>query len=571
MNGERQAPSSSATSQTVREKSRLAWTEGDALTQLGLPGAVPLVVVGGLLSGLLVLWLTRRYDFFYDEWSYVLYVRNFSIGDYFVPHNEHWATIPALTYRVLLLLFGARSYVPYMAVLAAWNLLTALFLFLVIRRRSGEVLGLGAAAMFLVLGRGWENLIWADQIGFVGSSALGLLAILLLTGTRVQWWRGWAGSAALMAALMTQGPALFFLVWLIVELALEKAGRRRLLYLVLPIAGYLVWFAIIGHTTITGHQSPFALSTWASLLPYVATGIGASAAALVGLGVAWAPVGAIALAGILGLAWGRRRPHWGIIAASVGLVAQFVIIGLVRSNYGNADAGGSRYVDIAAIFVLVILADCVSGIRWRSPAAAGVLAVVLIGLVMSGLYLHQAASARYYGSILPGQVSQQVAWAYRDSAGLNQDLAVDPAWLPAFSVGSYLAARKVQGSPLPNLTPNQLTRYPAPLLDRSLAALFPPHLAVTTPPAGEVCTPESNTGQQVAAGATVTFRSDQAGPVAVQVWHYGPSPSYVVAQATLTSTGQVLEVRPGVPRPGFDWSIRAVGAPYSMVSVCSPP
>ena len=60
-----------------------------------------------------------------------------------------------------------------MAVLAAWNLLTALFLFLLIRRRSGQVLGLAAAALFLVLGRGWENLIWADQIGFVGSSGAG--------------------------------------------------------------------------------------------------------------------------------------------------------------------------------------------------------------------------------------------------------------------------------------------------------------------------------------------------------------------------------------------------------------
>ena len=571
MNGEPGARPSTTSPPAVREKTRLPWSEADTIGQIRLPGALPLVVAGGVLSGLLMLWLTRRYDFYFDEWSYVLYVRNFSVGDYFVPHNEHWATIPALTYRLLLLLFSARSYLPYMAVLAAWNLLTALFLFLLIRRRSGEVLGLAAAALFLVLGRGWENLIWADQIGFVGSSALGLLAILLLTGPSVSRWRGWAGSAALIGALMTQGPALFFLAWLIVELALDRTERRRLLYLVLPIAGYLVWFVIIGHTTITGHQSPFALSTWVALLPYVATGIGASAAGVVGLGLSWAPVGAIVFGGIVGLAWARGRPDWGLIAAAAGLVAEFVIIGLVRSSYGDADAGSPRYVDIAAIFILVLLADAVSHLRWRSPAAAGALAVVLIGLLLSGVALHQAAGDHYLGEVLPGEVSEQVAWAYRDSPGLDQSLPVDPAWLPAFSVQSYVAAREVQGSALPNLTPDQLGRYPAALVDRSLGYLFPPHLSVATAAPGEVCTPESVSGLTAAAGSTVTFRSDQAGPVVVQVWHYGPIPASTVAQATLTSPGQALTVRAGTPEPGFTWSLRVVGAPYSVVSVCSSP
>lgn len=557
-------------SSSLREGRRLAWGEGSQIGQLRLPGALPLVVAGGVLSGLLMLWLTRRYDFYYDEWSYVLYVRNFSLGQYFVPHNEHWATIPAATYRVLLLIFGARTYQPYMAVLAAWNLLAALFLFMIIRRRSGEVLGLVGAAVFLTLGRGWENLIWADQIGFVGASALGLLAILLLTGPEVPIWRGWAGSGALMAALMTQGPALFFLTWLIVELALDKSARRRLLYLVPPIATYLVWFAVIGHTTITGHQSPLALSTLAALGPYVATGIGASAAALVGLGASWAPAGAIAFAGVVGLAWGRRRPDWGIIAAGAGLVAEFVIIGLVRSSYGSADATAPRYVDIAAIFILVVLTDAVSRIPSRSPATATVLAVILIGMLLSGLYLHQAARSRYFDNILPGEVSEQVAWAYRDSPGLNRNLPVDPTWLPAFPIGAYVTARQAQGSPLPSLAPDQLGRYPAPLVDRALTDLFPPKTGVTAATAGETCTPEPAAGFQVESGTTLTFRSNQAGPVAVQMWHYGAVPTYSAAQATLTAADQIFTVQTGRPSPGFEWWIRVVGAPYSQIAVCSP-
>lgn len=570
MSGDTQSGTTSTKGPSVREKSRLVWAEGDLIGQLRVPGALPLVVLGGVGSGLLMLWLTRRYDFYYDEWSYVLYVRHFSIGQYFAPHNEHWATIPAVTYRVLLLIFGARTYQPYMAVLAAWNVLTALFLFLIIKRRSGEVLGVVAAAMILVLGRGWENLLWAGQIGFTGSSALGLLAILLLTGSRVTPWRSWAGSAALMAALMTQGPALFFLCWLVAELALDASARRRLLYLVLPISGYLVWFAIVGHTTITSHQSPLARSTWAALVPFVATGIGASFAALVGLGLSWAPVGAIASGCVAGLGWARHRPDWGLIGASVGLVAEFVIIGLVRSGYGDGDAASPRYVDIAAIFMLVVLADVVSRIRWRSLNAAAVLTVVLVGMLANGVYLHRAAAERYSQNILPGEVSAQVAWTFRDSPGLNPNLSVDPTWLPA-SVNSYVAARDVQGSTLPNLAPDQLTRYPAPLLDRSMANLFPPDVVVTQAMGGEVCTPEPSNGLRVAAGTTVTFRLDEVGPVTVQVWRYGQVPSTVAAQAALTSTNQALSVHTGVPEGGFDWSVRVAGPRYSAVSVCAPP
>lgn len=555
----------------IPSRPRLIWADGDTIGNLRLPSALVLVLVGGVLSGLLMLWLTRRYDFFADEWTYILYARNWTLGQYFVPHNEHWATIPAVTYRVLLLTFGARTYQPYMAVLAIWNLLTAVFLFLIIKRRSGPVPGLAAAAMYLVLGRGWENLIWADQIGFVGSAALGLLAILLLTAPNLPRWRGWAGSAALMAALMTQGPALFFLSWLIVELVLDRNLRPRLLYLLLPVVAYLVWFAIIGHTTVTSTQSPLAVSTWEALLPYVATGIGGSAAGLVGLGVTAAPVAGIVFVGLVGLAWGRRRPAWGIIGAAFGLLAEFVIIGLVRSRYGNADAAAPRYVGIASIFLLVILADAVSRVRWRSPVAATALAVVLIGMVGSGIYLHQAERARYLKNILPSQVSQQVAWAYRDSPGLNARRPVDPLWLPGYNVRSYIAARKVQGSPLPNLAPGQLTRYPAPLLDRSMANLFPPDVTVRTASSAEVCTRESLAGFQLPAGASATFRSSNAGAIAVQVWHYGPIPDYAIATRTLRSGDQVLTVRTGVPRPGFVWFVRVVGTPYSVVSICSSP
>src|SRR5260370_28405051 len=50
----------------------------------------------------------------------------------------------------------------------------------VVSRRAGELIGIGAAVLLLVMGAGWENLLWAFQIGFVGSVACGLGSLLLL-------------------------------------------------------------------------------------------------------------------------------------------------------------------------------------------------------------------------------------------------------------------------------------------------------------------------------------------------------------------------------------------------------
>src|SRR3989442_3623880 len=73
-----------------------------------------------------------------------------------------------------------RNYVPYMAVLLALHATTVVLLFELVRRRAGDLIAVGAAALLLVMGAAWENLLWAFQIGFVGSVACGLGSLLLL-------------------------------------------------------------------------------------------------------------------------------------------------------------------------------------------------------------------------------------------------------------------------------------------------------------------------------------------------------------------------------------------------------
>lgn len=547
---------------------RLFRLEGKFVRDVHVPLALPIVVAVGIVAAALILRLTRRFDFFYDEWTYVLGVRNWSVGQYFVPHNEHWTTTLDLTYRGLIAVFGTRSYLPYMGVLMAWTIVLAICLFLVIRRRAGDLPALGASCVMLVLGRGWENLIWASQIGFVSASALGLLAVLLITADEVAPWRGWLGSLVLLVSLMSSGPGLFFVCWLIVELAFDRGRRRRLMFLVGPVLAYLVWFAVIGHTSVAEFQSPLSPRSLDQLGPYVGTGIGASASAVVGLSARWATMGALVLGLVIGSAWIRRRPGWMILGAAAGLVSQFVLVGAVRSNYGPADAGTARYVYVGAIFVLVMLADVAGGFKWRSPLAAVALAVVLVGAILNGLYIPVAVHFQYGAAIQPGQVSQQVAWTFRDSPGLDRATFVDTVWMPQAPVPAYLEARQVQGSPLPDLTPGELSRYPSSLVNRSLDNLLPPAIQVTQSAMSGTCRPAGAPGVSVPGGAVTYVHSDEAGPIQVFVWHYGPMPATPTQTVTLNSPAQSIAITPARAATGFAWHIAVTGPPASSLSLC---
>jgi hypothetical protein len=81
------------------------------------------------------------------------------------PHNEHWST-PVLAYRAAFQVFGLDSYRPFQ-------------LMIVLCRGSGHPAGDHAppgpvdrhdpAVVLLFFGPGSQNIVWAFQIGFVGS------------------------------------------------------------------------------------------------------------------------------------------------------------------------------------------------------------------------------------------------------------------------------------------------------------------------------------------------------------------------------------------------------------------
>jgi hypothetical protein len=149
-----------------------------------VPHARLIVVIGALIASAAILWLARNLTFYYDEWTFILSAPDWTAATLLKPHNEHPVMITRAIYAVLLSTMGLRSYMPYMAALLAVQAAAVVLLFEVVRRRAGDLVGLGSAALMMVLGTGWENLLWAFQIQFVGSVACGLGMLLALHGER---------------------------------------------------------------------------------------------------------------------------------------------------------------------------------------------------------------------------------------------------------------------------------------------------------------------------------------------------------------------------------------------------
>ena len=96
------------------------------------------------------------------------------------PFNEHWLAVAIVVYRAMFALVGMGSYVPYLALLAILHATVALLVYALVRRRTLPWVAVGITLIVLLFGSGFENLFWGAQIGFVGATAMGLGALLLL-------------------------------------------------------------------------------------------------------------------------------------------------------------------------------------------------------------------------------------------------------------------------------------------------------------------------------------------------------------------------------------------------------
>jgi len=351
-----------------------------------VPHARLIAIGAAILMGLAILWLSRNFNFYFDEWDFILAAPRWTPVSLLEPHNEHPSMLLRAIYALLLNTVGLRSYLPYMAVLVTLHGTSAVLLFELVHRRAGDLVGLAAGALLLVLGAGWENLLWAFQIGFVGSIACGLGMLIALDGPRTSR-RLAAAMALLIASLMFSGIGLFFGVAVAVQLIATPARRRDAVWLIPIAAAFGVWFLTFGrHDAVPIAANP--AGTLLSLPLYIVWGVGSAIAGLVGLGgVIGLPIALVGIAVVL-TSWRRGVDPFalGIVAA---LLAFYFVAGLSRAQLGYEQSGAGRYVYEGAVFWILLLSGVARDLPWRGtwrPVLAACLflacfsnAVLLVG------------------------------------------------------------------------------------------------------------------------------------------------------------------------------------------------
>ena len=312
--------------------------------------------------GLAVLvWLGLGLTFFADEWT-IISDRTVTLEDLVRPFNEHWLAVTIVVYRALLELVGMGSYVPYLALLAILHVTVAILVYALVRRRTLPWVAVGITLIVLLFGSGFENLFWGAQIGFVGATAMGLGALLLLDEIPTLPGPGRAAAAMglLIVAVMTSGYGLFMLGLVGLDVLLDPRRRKWVVPLLIPVALYGAWYVTLGRRTIATFGNPFTPETLLALPRFIVDGMATAFGSAAGGGGLVGRILIVALAVWIGyLAVHRRSIPRRAVACLLAIAAEYTIVGFVRTRLEVDASLYTRYAYLSGILALIAAASLI--------------------------------------------------------------------------------------------------------------------------------------------------------------------------------------------------------------------
>lgn len=414
-----------------------------------------LLAAAMVAASVLIVVLGSKITFVLDDWTYILYRRDFSADAFLMPANEHLVGGAVATWKLLLDGFGMSSLVPFRIVSTAMFLLGDWFLFVWIRRRLGPWPALIATVPVLFLGAAFEDLFWFASITFLGSLTCGLGMLVALDR------RDRVGDALACAWLI--GTMLFSSVWVpfaagvAVDIALRRGERdwwRRAYVVVLPAVLWVLWWLGWGHEA----ESALSLHNVGTTPLFVLDSFGSAIAALLGLAT---PVEGIASPA--GLDWGRplavllgglavwrvyrleRIPRSFWVVLTIGL--SFWILGGFDLKPGRVP-WASRYQLPGGVFVLLVAAELLRGVTLGRRLLAPALVVVAAAVASNGLFMHEAYKS-YVSSteLVRGNLTAlEIARGTVDPAFFLEEEFADTGF-DHIDAGSYFSAVDAYGSP----------------------------------------------------------------------------------------------------------------------------
>lgn len=313
-----------------------------------------LALVAFVGAGVFLVYVGRSFWFFGDEWDFVLQRDAGSFSDLMRPHSEHWSAVPIVAYRAIFSVFSLTTYIPYLAFLGVLHVTVAALVYvLLVREGAPWVFAIVVGAGVVLFGPGAENLVWAFQIGFVGS-LVAFLGALALLQSRTSRWYELAASGLLVVGLMSSGLGVAAVAAMLVALLARREWWRAVRVTAIPIVLGVAW-VIAYRDSIFGAHGGNKVDAILLLPRYVVVGLTAALEGILGLG----PIGALLLVAVavLLVAWALPRvsaPSIAVVAPLAMALFVLVLAGLGRSAlFGIEQATASRYVHVVGVLLVV--------------------------------------------------------------------------------------------------------------------------------------------------------------------------------------------------------------------------
>ena len=343
--------------------------------------AFGLVVVVGAVT---IRWIGRDLWFDIDDWGFLAGRSGRELDDLLDSWNQHWTTVPIVAYRGLWRIVGINHYWPYQALTIGAHLASACLLRVVMRRAGADPwLSTAAAALFVFLGSGNENLVKAFQFTFAGSLAFGLAHLVLADHDGPVGRRDLLGLGCGLVGLMCSGISVAMVAVVGLAVLLRRGWRAAAVHTVPLAVVYAAWWR--GHRGEAADQIPSpsvgdVLEFTGDLLVATFRGLGQ----LPGVGAALALGGAAGLVLLLrreGRA-GLRGPLAAPLALAAGSVPLAASIAWGRAGlFGGPPPIAPRYVHLTAALLLPAIAVGLTELgRDRRPVLALAIALLLVGI-----------------------------------------------------------------------------------------------------------------------------------------------------------------------------------------------
>jgi hypothetical protein len=344
--------------------------------------------------------------------------------------------------------FGLGSYLPFLVGLIMVHLLTAHLLWrLMLRVGVDPWIATFSAGVFLVLGAGSENLLWAFQMAFVGAITCTLGALLLAMHPTLRAGRAVTVAVLLLVAVATSGTALPFLLPVALVLWRVHGWLRALLVTAPSVVAYLVWVVLIAAPN--GNASLQAQGIDILLVPSFAGAMFVNGLGLV-VPVPFIGILIVAVIGAVAFRAVGRRLNVGEFTALAVLgagIAFALLTGFTRWGTGIVSASSGRYVYVIFVAVAPIAALIITRFARGSRARTAVALVLIAGVGVCNLRL-LVGNARVEATrehFTQEVISAAIDLVDRYPAETQPDAQPQPVYLPGRTVSQLRTLHDEQG------------------------------------------------------------------------------------------------------------------------------